>query len=173
MKTQFKKNVFTDEGDYLKVYDKDEYFLLDKEDAHILNYRYCGIFKDSFGARYVQLKILNKRVFLHNLLMNPSKEQVVDHINGNPLDNRRCNLRLCSFSDNLKNKKTYKNNRLGVRGVSYNKQEGKYVARIQVDKKPIFLGYFDTIDEASKIRKEAEIKYFGEYRRKDYEESVN
>ena len=162
---QFKKNTYVDFGEYLKVYDKDQSFLLSKEDEWILNYRYCGIFSDSYGAKYVQLKILGKRVFLHNALMKPKDGQVVDHKNGNTLDNRRLNLRTCSLQDNSKNRKTYTSNRLGVRGVSFNKKEQKYIARIQVDKKPIFLGYFDTLEQASEVRQNAEIKYFGKFRR--------
>ena len=64
----------------------------------------------------------------------------------------------------MKYLKQYKNCKL-FRGVSFNKRNKRYVARIQKDNKPIFLGSFKRLDEAIKARVKAEKKYFKEFRR--------
>lgn len=158
---QFKKNTYEVKEDYIIVYDGEDHFMLSKEDKWILDFRYCRIVSDRFGAKYVQLKIYGKRVFLHNALMQPKCGNVIDHINGITLDYRRSNLREVTKHANNLNKKTYKNSK--HRGVS--KQGNKYIARIQVNKKSVYLGRFETVEEAQQIRHQAEIKYFGEMRR--------
>lgn len=100
----------------------------------------------------------------HRVVMNAKKGEVVDHINGDTLDNRRSNLRVCSYSQNSKNQKISKRNKTGVVGVCMSKN-GKYIAQIRSDGKDMYLGSFKTIEEAIKARKDAELKYFGKYRR--------
>jgi hypothetical protein len=62
-----------------------------------------------------------------------------------------------------------KNNKSGIIGVCWNKREEKWVAQIMLNNKNIHLGRFDDLEEACEARKEAEIKYFGEFRNKDNE----
>ncbi len=103
---------------------------------------------------------------LHRFVMNASDEFNIDHINGNRLDNRKCNLREVTQQQNcfnLTNRGQGNNKR---KGVSYRKDRNKWRAYIVVDNKQISLGSFDTEEEAIEARIEAEIKYFGEYRRK-------
>jgi hypothetical protein len=64
------------------------------------------------------------------------------------------------------NKGIYKNNTSGTPGVVWDKRTDKWVAHIRKENKRITLGYFDNIEDAIKLRKEAELKYFGEYRYK-------
>lgn len=78
------------------------------------------------------------------------------------MDNRKVNLRLCSPKENSRNLSLAKNNKTGVTGVRKTKY-GKWNARITVDRKEIYLGNYDTLEEAAKARKEAEKKYFGEF----------
>ena len=101
--------------------------------------------------------------------MDCPKDMVVDHINMNPLDNRKCNLRICTMQQNNFNKKEQTNNTSGRVGVTWDKQTNKWLAQIQVDGKNIKLGRFKNKEDAIKVREEAELKYFGEYkyRRKD------
>lgn len=101
---------------------------------------------------------------LHSLLMKPPKGLVVDHINGDKLDNRRTNLRICTQRQNSLNSCIPKNNKTGVTGVSLT-PHGKYRARIMVNRKEIRLGHFEKIEDAIEARKLAEKKYFGEYAR--------
>ena len=83
----------------------------------------------------------------------------IDHINHNKSDNRICNLREVSEKDNHKNRPKQVNNTSGCTGVSWYKLTNKWIAHIQVNKKHITLGYFNTFTEAVRTRKEAEVKY--------------
>lgn len=94
-----------------------------------------------------------------------------DHINGNKLDNRRANIRFVTMSQSNQNRGVDKRNRSGYTGVQRNKGRNKWIARIQVNGKNIVLGRFDDIKDAIEARKQAEIKYFGEYRRKQQPET--
>ena len=111
--------------------------------------------------------VINDSVgFLHRFIMNLDDPKLqVDHIRGrgSELDNRLCNLRICTNAENNRNKALSKSNTSGHKGVSFSKRNNKWEANIKVDYKKIFLGYFDTIEEAVKVRKEAEDKYFKEF----------
>lgn len=101
------------------------------------------------------------KVKLHRLIMNCPDDMIVDHINHNRLDNRKSNLRICTVRENNFNKKS--------KGVYWHESRNKWSARIQVDGKKIFLGYFINKDDAIQARRNAEIEYFGEYRN-EYED---
>ena len=98
--------------------------------------------------------------------MNCPKDMVVDHINHNPLDNRKSNLRICTQRENVMNSSLNSNNTSGCTGVAWVKENNRWWAYIDINNSRINLGYFIDYDEAVKVRKEAEIKYFGEYRNK-------
>lgn len=83
----------------------------------------------------------------------------IDHINQNKLDNRIENLRLATRKQNAKNNILQKNSKTGICGVNFKKQTGRYYAHITINKKHISLGYFDSLEEAAKARKEANKKY--------------
>jgi len=83
----------------------------------------------------------------------------IDHINGIRDDNRLCNLRAVICGDNLKNKAMQKNNTSGVVGVHWSKKSKKWLARIKVSSKEIYLGAYDDLELAELVRAEAEIKY--------------
>jgi hypothetical protein len=89
----------------------------------------------------------------------------IDHINNDKADNRITNLREATSQENQRNVGLQKNSSTGIAGVSWNKRDQKYQARITVDRKFISLGYFDTLEKAAKARAEAESFYFGEFRR--------
>lgn len=55
---------------------------------------------------------------LHRLILGAPKGSIVDHVNGDVLDNRRCNLRICTHAENMRNSKTRKHSALGIRNVS-------------------------------------------------------
>ena len=100
---------------------------------------------------------------LHRLIINVANVMDVDHINRNKLDNRKSNLRVCSHQENSCNNSLYKNNKSGVTGVHWLTRESKWCAEIKLNYKKIPLGYFDDINEAKRARREAELKYFGEF----------
>ena len=88
----------------------------------------------------------------------------VDHINGNGLDNRRSNLRLCPGRLNAKNKACQRNSTTGHRGVTQ-LENGRYRAGITVDGRKIWLGCFGQIEDAIAAYEAASIKHHGEYGR--------
>lgn len=113
-----------------------------------------------------------KQLFLHRLIMNPPNDMQVDHINRNKLDNRRCNLRICTHQQNLFNTKIRSDNTSGVTGVSFDNKREKWRARIYANKKDMHLGYFDTFEDAVIARYKAEKKYFGDFRNKTIDSQI-
>lgn len=110
----------------------------------------------------------NKKLYiLHRLIMDAPKDMVVDHINGNPLDNRKCNLRICTDAENHRNHKVSKSNTSGCTGVSFESYSQKWRAIIMYQGKKIELGSYKNLDDAVAARKEAEAKYFGEFSRQE------
>lgn len=116
-------------------------------------------------GKYVKYYVVSgsEGLLLHRFLMNPDKNMVVDHIDGDTMNNRKSNLRVCETKENLRNSKMRINNTSGHKGVIWYKNTNKWVAYIMVDYKHKTLGYFDDIEDAIKTRKNAEEKYFGEY----------
>lgn len=106
--------------------------------------------------------VVNKNMKLHRFLMNPPKNKVIDHINRNSLDNRRKNLRICTQSLNSANQKISIRNTSGVVGVCWNPSIKKWESYITKNKSKINLGYFKNKQDAIRVRKLAEIQYFGE-----------
>jgi predicted Fe-S protein YdhL (DUF1289 family) len=114
--------------------------------------------------------MINKNHYmLHRLavaFMNnewPDKGMVVDHINGDPSDNRAVNLRICTKSQNGMNRNAPKNSKTGVKGVT--PYRGLYRATISVDGKWHLIGCFRTIEEAANARTAASAKFHGEFGR--------
>ena len=101
---------------------------------------------------------------LHRFIFG-KRNKLVDHINGNRLDNRRCNIRLVTAQQSAYNRNVQSNNKLGVMGVCFNKEKRRFDAEIKFAGKKIRLGHFKTFEEAKSARRSAEEKYFGKFRR--------
>ena len=115
------------------------------------------------SLKYVMGTIDNKKVFLHRFILNSPSNKVVDHINGNTLDNRESNIRICTQANNSRNR-IYKTSKGKVPGIYQQYGEnGNYSVRITINYKSIHIGTFKTYEEALKARLEAEEKYFGKY----------
>lgn len=114
---------------------------------------------------------VSKGNYLHRLLTNCSKNLTVDHINGDPRDNRLENLRVCTKSENNKNQKKQKRTSDTAypeslyKGVSWHSQLNKWRARIGVNGKQIYLGIFKCQHEAAKSYNKAALEYFGDFAR--------
>lgn len=87
---------------------------------------------------------------MHHDVVGKKKGKVVDHINGNSLDNRRENLRHCTQQENCLNKAISSKNTSGVKGVYWEKSRKKWVARIFLQGKQTFIGRFDRLENAKK-----------------------
>ena len=84
---------------------------------------------------------------------------VVDHINGNSLDNRRLNLRIVKQQQNIRNRGgAQSNSKSGIRGVYWHKQRNKWASTIRHNGKNISLGLYDDIEEARKVRLKKEFE---------------
>ncbi|WP_412102526.1 HNH endonuclease [Paenibacillus alvei] len=92
-------------------------------------------------------------------------DYVVDHINGDPLDNRRENLRVATRNENCRNRRRRKRYKYRFKGVTYDKDKvvNKWRARISYEGKRHCLGYFYTETEAAKAYNEAAIRLHGEF----------
>ena len=100
---------------------------------------------------------------LHHVILNT--KNLTDHINGNPLDNRKNNLRICSVNQNARNSKRPINNTSGFKGVTWHIHVKKWKATIGVNSQNIHLGYFDNKIEAARAYNQAAKKYHGEFAR--------
>lgn len=104
-----------------------------------------------------------KSIKMHQLILPLENTLQVDRINGDGLDNRKINLRPATPTQNQYNRGRQRNNTSGFTGVSFKKSCSKWQARITLNGKLLFLGYFDSPRAAySAYRKSAE-KYHGEF----------
>lgn len=139
-----------------------KFAIVDDEDFdRVSKYKwYCSYY--GYAVRTVRQKN-GKRgmIWLHKFVLKT--KSIVDHINGDPLDNRKSNLRKCSNRENTRNTKVRKNSQTGFKGVSWHKQIKKYRAFIKVNYKQIHLGTFNCKIEAAKAYNKAAIKYHGDF----------
>ena len=168
-KKNHKVNTYDLSGEYAIGYtSKGEEFWFDKEDYNLVK-DYCWHYnrRGHVEAWSIQKQ---KQITIHRLVMGVEDTNTeVDHIrhpprNEHKVDNRKSNLRIVIHADNAKNHVIQINNTSGVSGVHYSARDNKWVARIGINGKRTLLGYFDDKDDAIKARKEAEIKYYGDYR---------
>lgn len=107
----------------------------------------------------------SKGTKLHQVLLKIPKGFEVDHIDLNPMNNCRSNLRICTHQQNQCNQAEQANNTSGITGVSYYPPRKKYRARIKASHYDIHLGYFESFVEAVQARNEGIKLMFGEFGR--------
>lgn len=154
---------------------KNEYFeiLVDLDDFYKLkelNYSWYIVKKKS-NLMYPQTSIYlgkvngkhkYKVIQLHKYMLGKTKGFHIDHINHNPLDCRRKNLRVVTVGENIRNRKSRNsNNTSGYRNVS--KSGNKWIVQMQVNGKNTRLGSFDDVHEAGVFAEKMRQKYYGEY----------
>ncbi len=146
-----------------KVFDRDknEYTVyIDKEDIYLLNSSYSIVLKDN-NTPYV---VNGKGQTLHRLIMKTPNSMVVDHINRNPLDNRKENLRICTRGENIQNlKSTNDKSTTKFRNIYLHKKRNKYFVSLVAYKKRYMKGYFpntpEGLQQAIEVAKELRKKY--------------
>ena len=160
------KNEYDLSQDYGIGYTKSGFrFLFDKEDFEKIKKYYwysAHGYIASVGDDYKA-----KRIYMHRFIVDCPDNMVVDHINHDTSDNRKCNLRICHKADNNRNVTVTIQNSSGVRGVGLNNKKNRWVARIYYNNQNIWLGSYIKKDDAIRARKEAELKYFGEFAYKE------
>lgn len=108
------------------------------------------------------------RYYVHRLVMHAARGQVIDHVNGNPLDCRRANLRVVTKSQNGFNRGRAKHNTSGYKGVYWCKFTSRWRAEIRHEKKRVKLGRFDDIEAAARAYDAAAREYHGVYARTNF-----
>ncbi len=108
-----------------------------------------------------------RKIIMHRLIMDPSKEMQVDHINSDRLDNRQINLRICTELQNNRNHVVSRNSKTGVTGVCWAKEKKKWWAYIWTNGKSKHLGYYDDKRVAVFVRKQWEKIIFGDFAKKE------
>jgi len=148
-----------------------EFTLIDLDDLPLYESGrwYCNMRADKrYVYGYFKSGRSRDRVKLHRLIADCPADKVVDHINGDPLDNRRANLRVCTSLDNNRNRRKYRH---GYKGVYFIKprspnRKPRWQACIEVRVAPrrtkrINLGFYDTREEAALAYNLAAIQRFG------------
>ncbi len=147
--------------------------LVDPEDAELLNFKwnplktktnvYANRLTKSSGTitHHLMHVIIFERVIGRSLCQG----ELVDHIDGNGLNNMKINLRLATYSQNGMNSKLRKDSKSGFKGVSWDQNKQKWAARISINKKQLRLGYFETAQEAYAIYCAAAKQQYGEFAR--------
>lgn len=136
---------------------KDKIMLIDDEDFPTVDAWTWHINKGY--AERIDWKT-QKNISVHRLVMNAPKGKEVDHINGEKLDNRKVNLRICSPQENRQNSRLRKDNTTGFKGVRRNRK--RFQAYIHYNGF-IHLGMFDSPKDAAVEYNKAAKKYFGRF----------
>ena len=135
--------------------------LVDDEDYDNLN-NYNWYYSHGYATR-MSKEPNRKIIHMHRVIKNTPPGMETDHINNNGLDNRKCNLRICTRIENIHNSKIRKDNTSGYRGVTFHKATNKWMSRVQNLKNRIILGYFDTAKEAALEYDKKAKEFHGEF----------
>lgn len=140
------------------------YALVDEDDYEALNQFKWHRNSNGYVGRSVRVIGGQLCVLLHRQITNAKHGQYVDHISHDILDNRKCNLRLCTNGENMRNRKSLQiNNTSGYQGVSWSERDRVWSAYVYVDNMKQNCGDFDNPEEAAVARDAAAIRLHGEF----------
>lgn len=138
--------------------------IVDASDVEMLSHwtwRVSEGYVRAYGGMSADGKVQHVR--MHRVIMAPDPGQDVDHINGDGLDNRRANLRLCHRRQNIRNQRKHRNNTSGYKGVFWQRDKGKWRASISKNYRSHHLGYFTGKTEAARAYDSAARELHGEF----------
>lgn len=141
---------------------KGEEIIVDGSDYEWLS-KFTWHIGNGYAMRNLRIGGNRTTIYMHREIMNTPSEYHTDHINGIKTDNRRCNLRVCTRSENSSNRGAALNNKTRLKGVCKNSYCETFRSRIQVNGKRIHLGYFATAEEAQQVYIAASLEYHGAF----------
>lgn len=127
------------------------------------DYDWLSQWKWHLHAGYASRKSNGKPIFMHRLINKTAEGLDTDHINHDRLDNRRCNLRSCTTSENGANRAKQKNNTSGFIGVSWYKSKSKWRAQVGTNGTMKTVGAYHSAQEAAIARDKYAKQIFGEF----------
>lgn len=142
--------------------------LVDDEDFDFLNrwkWYATRIGKTFYAVRSERIGRSNKRVCMHRAILQSQSGIMVDHKNGDGLDNRRSNLRNCSKVENQRNQGIRQDNQSGFKGVCWENGKQKWRADISIYRRRKFLGHYATKEEAAIAYNKAALVWHGDFAR--------
>lgn len=143
-----KTPVLVDEEDYVRL--KDDWCFSISSHGYLRAIKYIGVENGKYKYNHT---------YFHKLVIKQRKGMFVDHINGNKLDNRKENLRICTPASSSRNTCSSK----GYKGVFQNKRNGRWTAQITKNYKCFHLGMYSTAEEAALAYNKAAKKMHGKY----------
>lgn len=138
-------------------------FIFDAADLTLIERHTWHLGKRGYPATHYH----GRTVVFHRFLF-PDAEGEIDHINGDKMDNRRCNLRICTHQQNAFNQKRRRTNTSGYIGVSPVRDALYYEAYIHLHGRKHHIGTFQNVKQAARTRDAVARLIFGEYARLNY-----
>lgn len=130
--------------------------------------RVVGIRAGNVSGRYRRVTICGRGYPEHHIVwlyVHGDYPKQLDHINGDAFDNRIENLRVCTTAENLRNRGRSRRNTTGYKGVSFHRLNKKFECHIGVDGKPMYLGSFNTAEEAKDCYDRTAKEWYGAFYR--------
>lgn len=145
---------------------KGKFALVDDDDFELVShwhwYAQPGV-RTWYAQRAIRKHGHSTSISLHRFLLNPPPGLQIDHINGDGLDCRRCNMRLATNQQNHYNTRIVKSNRSGYKGVHWDKHHKRWRVRIMVDGHNVHIGYFADLLEAASAYDTEALTLHGEF----------
>ncbi len=146
---------------------QNKFALVSDEDFEYLSqYKWAAFFNGRkwYAVRHSSRRLGRRRtIYMHRVITNVSNDLEVDHINGDGLDNRRENLRIATRWQNAANRGTDKTNTSGFKGVWWDSHAKKWAATVHIKNERIYLGLFNSAEDAARAYDTESRKHLGEY----------